>query len=154
MMLQMTIEESVEEGVNPSTQLRDQERVSKSVAKLILFHLAESFYQQAVDYDTELPEGCITEQYSRANARVLATVFCHFTNMVVTNNQFLQTFSLKRGLKDFGAKGEDAAFKEMKQLHDRIVLEPIQLTHMNAVKRNRFMESLIFLVEKSDVCQW
>jgi hypothetical protein len=77
-------------------------------------------------------------------------VFCHIANKVETNDQFLQTFSLKRGIKEFGAKGEDAAFNEMKQLHDRVVFEPIKLADMKTLERKRAMESLIFLVEKRD----
>eukprot|EP00978_Attheya_sp_CCMP212_P020733 scaffold59680_cov31-Attheya_sp.AAC.1 len=38
----------------------------------------------------------------------------------------------------------------MKQLHNRVVLEPIRLTDMNPKERKRAMESLIFLVEKLD----
>eukprot|EP00978_Attheya_sp_CCMP212_P015779 scaffold40834_cov35-Attheya_sp.AAC.1 len=38
----------------------------------------------------------------------------------------------------------------MKQLHDRVVFEPIRLTDMNPKERKRAMESLIFLVEKRD----
>eukprot|EP00978_Attheya_sp_CCMP212_P001665 scaffold3444_cov50-Attheya_sp.AAC.1 len=38
----------------------------------------------------------------------------------------------------------------MKQLHDRVVFEPIRLTDMNPKERKRSMESLIFHVEKGD----
>eukprot|EP00978_Attheya_sp_CCMP212_P028784 scaffold100331_cov51-Attheya_sp.AAC.6 len=38
----------------------------------------------------------------------------------------------------------------MKQLHDRVVFEPIRLNDMNPVERKRAMESLIFLVEKRE----
>eukprot|EP00978_Attheya_sp_CCMP212_P020734 scaffold59681_cov29-Attheya_sp.AAC.1 len=38
----------------------------------------------------------------------------------------------------------------MKQLHNRVILEPIRLTDMNPKERKRAMESLIFLVEKLD----
>eukprot|EP00978_Attheya_sp_CCMP212_P028345 scaffold97713_cov22-Attheya_sp.AAC.1 len=75
---------------------------------------------------------------------------CHITNKVEVNKQFAQTFSLNRGIKVFGEKGKDAAFKEVKQLHDKVVFEPIRLTDMNPKERKRAMESLIFLVEKRD----
>jgi hypothetical protein len=53
---------------------------------------------------------------------------CHITNKVEVNEQFAQTFSLNRGIKVFGDKGKDAAFKEVKQLHDRVVVfKPIRL---------------------------
>ena len=38
--------------------------------------------------------------------------------------QFIQTYCLKRGLKKFGKRGKDAALKEVKQVHDRIVFKP------------------------------
>jgi hypothetical protein len=39
---------------------------------------------------------------------------------------FIQSCSLTKGLKKLGQKGtRDAAYKEMKQLHDRVVFEPI-----------------------------
>jgi hypothetical protein len=33
------------------------------------------------------------------------------------HHSFIETFSLKKGLKKFGDKGRDAAFGKMKQLH-------------------------------------
>ncbi len=53
-----------------------------------------------------------------------------------------------KGLKKFGNEGHNAAFKEIKQLHDRIVFEPIHLYNLTDQERKRAMESLIFLVEK------
>eukprot|EP00978_Attheya_sp_CCMP212_P016782 scaffold44262_cov52-Attheya_sp.AAC.4 len=53
------------------------------------------------------------------------------------NKQFLQTFSLNRGIREFGTNGKDAAHKEMKQLHDRTVFELIRLSDMNPVESKR-----------------
>jgi len=80
---------------------------------------------------------------------------CHFNNKlaVMTNDQtvnFLQTYSLKKGIKQFGDRSKIAAHKEMKQLHDRAVFEPIRLEDMTQLERKRALESLIFLVEKRD----
>jgi hypothetical protein len=67
---------------------------------------------------------------------------CHITNKVEVNEQFAQTFSLNRGIKVFGDKGKDAAFKEVKQLHDRVVVfKPIRLINMNPEERKRAMEA-------------
>jgi hypothetical protein len=63
---------------------------------------------------------------------------------------FLQTYSLKQGIKKFGKRGVAAANKEMKQLHDRVVFEPISIEEMISIERKRVMESLIFLNEKRD----
>jgi hypothetical protein len=63
---------------------------------------------------------------------------------------FLQTCSLKQGVKKFGDKGIAAVNKEMKQLNDRVVFEPISVNEMTALERKRAMESLVFLNEKRD----
>ena len=38
---------------------------------------------------------------------------------------FMETYNLKKGEKKFGERGTKAAYKEMKQLHDRICFRPI-----------------------------
>jgi hypothetical protein len=63
---------------------------------------------------------------------------------------FVQSCSLRKGLKKFGQKGRDAACKEMKQLNDRDVFEPIRIEDLTEIEKRRAMESLIFLVEKRD----
>ena len=63
---------------------------------------------------------------------------------------FIQTYSLKAGLKKFGDKGSEASRKEMKQLHDRKVFKPIMSSELTTQERKRVMESLIFLTEKRD----
>jgi Reverse transcriptase (RNA-dependent DNA polymerase) len=66
------------------------------------------------------------------------------------NHQFVQTYSLMKGMKHFGNKGKEAAMNEMKQLHERNVFEPVRIEDLNNNERKRAMESLIFLVEKRD----
>jgi hypothetical protein len=63
---------------------------------------------------------------------------------------FLQTYSLKQGIKQFGSKGVAAAHKELKQLHDQVAFEPIHINEMTMLERKRAMESLIFLNRKRD----
>jgi hypothetical protein len=65
-------------------------------------------------------------------------------------NQFVQTYSLKAGLKRFKDRGKDATMKEMSQLDDRVVYTPINIDKMTIQEKKRAMESLIFLVEKRD----
>ena len=57
---------------------------------------------------------------------------------------------MKRGFRKFGERGKAAAFKEMKQLHDRVVFEPIKYEELTKLEKRRAMESLIFTVEKRD----
>jgi hypothetical protein len=65
-------------------------------------------------------------------------------------HQFIQTYSLKKGLKKFGEHGKTGATSKMKQLHDRAFVKPICVKEMTQVERRRATESLIFLVEKQD----
>jgi hypothetical protein len=55
--------------------------------------------------------------------------------------QFVQMYSLNKGIQCFGNKVWDAAFGEMKQLNDREVLNQ---------RKTQALESLIFLVEKKN----
>ena len=68
----------------------------------------------------------------------------------IQDYNFVETFTLKQGLKKFGKKGHDAAHKEMKQLHDRVCFRPINPNNMTPSERKKAMESLIFLSEKRD----
>jgi hypothetical protein len=63
-------------------------------------------------------------------------------------SSFLQTYSLKQGIKKFGKQGIEAVHKEMKQIHDRVVFEPISIKEMTKLEKKRAMESLILLTEK------
>jgi hypothetical protein len=68
----------------------------------------------------------------------------------VQASSFLQTYSLKQGIKKFGKQGIAAVHKEMKQIHDRVVFEPISIEEMTKFEKKRAMESPIFLTEKRD----
>jgi hypothetical protein len=65
-------------------------------------------------------------------------------------HQFAQTYSLKKGIKEFGKRGHKAAHKEMKQLQDRVVFIPIFIEQLTHIERKQALESLIFLTEKKD----
>jgi hypothetical protein len=85
-----------------------------------------------------------SQQYSLDSAKVIA-------NTITTiNHQFAQTYSLMKGIKEFGDKGCQAAHNEMKQLHNCIVFNPITIEELLTLERRRAMESLIFLTEKKD----
>jgi hypothetical protein len=62
----------------------------------------------------------------------------------------METFSLKRGLKKFGQKGEQAAYGEMLQLHQRECFDPIHPNKLTPREKKKVLESLIFLIEKRD----
>jgi hypothetical protein len=97
----------------------------------------------------------LTEEYSLESAHIIAMTMTHYNTAMVGMNDsqacsFLQTYSLKQGIKKFGKRGVAAAHKELKQLNDRVVFEPISIEEMTAIERKRAMESLIFLNEKRD----
>ena len=97
-----------------------------------------------------------TEEYSVESAKVIAHIMCNYASMNsgrMSKKKFYQlvhTYSLQKGIKKFGVKGKQAAYKEMRQLHDRIVFTPVRVESLTAQERKRAMESLIFLVEKRD----
>ena len=60
---------------------------------------------------------------------------------------FAETFSLKKGIKVLGEKGEKAAFDEVNQLHQRGCFSPVDVKSLSKEDRERVLESLIFLTE-------
>ena len=63
---------------------------------------------------------------------------------------FVQQYGLGKGIQKFGMKGKEAAISEMKQLHDRVVFTPIDVSQLTQKEKDEAMESLMFLVEKRD----
>lgn len=101
--------------------------------------------------------------YTADQAPIIATHICAFNtilmssrspetagNSVDDHHSFVETYSLKKGLQRFGDKGHDAAFGEMKQLHDRKAFAPVDVSKLTFQERQRALDSLIFLVEKRD----
>jgi Reverse transcriptase (RNA-dependent DNA polymerase) len=96
-------------------------------------------------------QGHETTEYSIETAKVIANNMISFNAMIIKNKfSFVETYSLKRGLKHFGQRGHEAAFGEMKQLHDRAVFAPVDVNTLTQQEKRRALESLIFLVEKRD----
>ena len=56
--------------------------------------------------------------------------------------------SMKRGIKLFGDAGVDAVLKELKQLHDRKVLEPKDAKQMSEEDKKAALQYLMFLKQK------
>ena len=59
-------------------------------------------------------------------------------------------YTLKKGLRKFREKGEAAISKEMLQLHDMDVFEPIFAADLTEAEKDAALESLMFLKEKRD----
>jgi Reverse transcriptase (RNA-dependent DNA polymerase) len=94
-------------------------------------------------------------EYTEETAKVIAKIIHHYNNtaFAASSNRelsFLETYSLNKGLKHFGDKGYKAAFDKVRQLHERSVFKPINVSDLTQLERKRAMESLIFLVVKRD----
>ena len=63
---------------------------------------------------------------------------------------FAQQYILEKGLKKFGNKGEQAAYKEMEQLHKRTCFTPILVKDMTEDEKMKAQLALCFLTEKRD----
>ena len=63
---------------------------------------------------------------------------------------FAQQYILEKGLKKFGNKGEQAAYKEMEQLHKRTCFTPILVKDMTEDEKKKAQLALCFLTEKRD----
>ena len=64
--------------------------------------------------------------------------------------RFMQTYSLKLGIKTFVEKGISDTHKEMRQIHYRVVFQPTSINKTKKLEGKRAVESLILLNEKRD----
>ena len=63
---------------------------------------------------------------------------------------YLQQYILQKGLKVFQEAGEEAATKEMDQLHKRNCFTPVSIKEMTDQEKKKAMEAVMFLAEKRD----
>ena len=93
-------------------------------------------------------------EYNLEEAKVLAMIMCQFNDRmtkqerIVYRLQHIVTYSLQKGIKKFGQRGRDSAYKEMKQLNDRKCFNLIHKLSLNKTEKKRVMESLIFITKK------
>ena len=57
-------------------------------------------------------------------------------------------YSVKKGLKIFGEAGVDAVLSELKQLHDREVIEPVKASGLSREEKRKALAYLMFLKKK------
>ena len=91
--------------------------------------------------------------YNHDKARVLVTVITTFNKHMECvieehRQQHVVTYSLKAGINKFGDQAKASAHKEMKQLHDRSCFRPVHKCLLNKFKKQRAMQSHLFLTEK------
>ena len=77
-------------------------------------------------------------------------LMCDTSFMEDTLNSFafLQSYSLKAGLKKFGQKGYDSAMKEIGQLHGRGAVKPVHLRDLTDIEGARALEAVTRMLEK------
>ena len=55
---------------------------------------------------------------------------------------------MKKGLREFGAKGKEVAMKEMQQHHDMSTFKPVHAKDLSQDEKRKALRSLIFLKQK------
>ena len=62
----------------------------------------------------------------------------------------LQQYGLEKGIREWGDRGINAAYEEVKQLHMRSAFKPVRKDNLSTEERAKAIGSLIFLKEKTD----
>eukprot|EP00957_Ditylum_brightwellii_P001556 121820-Ditylum_brightwellii.AAC.1 len=86
-------------------------------------------------------------------ARLHAVLHCQYglSENILTNPMvatLLTQYHVSKGLKVFGQKGADAVLKELKQLHDRVVMDPKNPDEMTKDEKKAALQYLMFLKRK------
>ena len=63
---------------------------------------------------------------------------------------FAQQYTLKKGIKTFGDRAEEATTKELKQIHDMGTYQPLNVTKLTKKERQEALLFLLFITEKRD----
>jgi hypothetical protein len=63
----------------------------------------------------------------------------------VMESTVLTQYSMANGLKEFGEKGVEAVMTEIKQLHDREVIIPVEASKLSREEKKAALEYLMFL---------
>jgi hypothetical protein len=88
-----------------------------------------------------------TEHYSSDSAQIIAMTMAYYNTELIgmkdtQASSFLQTYRLKKGIKKFGEQGIKAVHKEMNQIHDRVVFEPISIEKMTILERLQVLDRI------------
>ena len=133
-------------GVRRSTRERHPvERYTyhqKTILQSIEIDQKHNLFNQTRDKD----EIIYDEYDSLMIARFMEDIDYKFKN----EKSFVQKYNLQKGLKKFGKEGEEAALKEIKQLHDRRCFAPISVTYLNKNERKKAQIALTYLTQMRD----
>ena len=87
-------------------------------------------------------------EYDNFDAMVLARLMEDLDHKYRSERNFSQQYTLNKGLKKFGKAGEEAAKKEMQQLHDRGCWTPVNISEMMAEEKRKAQRALAYLTQK------
>ena len=95
------------------------------------------------------PDLSLTD-YSRLYAKIHCTAIKDEHNFMTSDvvTTCLTQYHVSKGLKVFGQKGIEAVLKELKQLHDRMVIEPQHHKEMSKDEKKSSLQYLMFLKKK------
>jgi hypothetical protein len=71
-----------------------------------------------------------------------------FGHLFDLSDTVLTQYNVKAGLQKFGAQGSDAVTTELKQLHDRAVMQPVFSHSLSREEKQRSLAYLMFLKQK------
>ncbi|MGC9293621.1 MAG: hypothetical protein ACP5EP_13150, partial [Acidobacteriaceae bacterium] len=133
--------EAQPERVQPPRNRQAPERLTYAQSKLKEKH---------VQFDiTVNPEN--VEEYNQQYAMLIAKCMAEINaKATMYGSCYGQQFILQKGLKKFKKAGEDAAGKELEQLHKRNCFTPMDVTKLSPEEKRKTMEALMFLTEKRD----
>ena len=88
-------------------------------------------------------------------ANIYAKIHCQFgiedsSNIMMDDTvcNILTQYYVSKGLKIFGDKGVQAVLKELNQLHERMVMEPVDADKLSPGQKRAALQYLMFLKEK------
>ncbi|MBS0645922.1 MAG: hypothetical protein JSR97_04975 [Verrucomicrobia bacterium] len=69
-------------------------------------------------------------------------------NVFVIYREILATYNIKKAINDYGEEGIESMTKEMKQLHDKDVFEPVDYNVLDALQKLRILRSIMLVKRK------
>ena len=80
-------------------------------------------------------------EYTSMEAKIMVITINEINNKyTVKRSSFMETFSLKQGIKKFGQKGYKVTYHEIIYLHQRTCFKPIKVAGLNPIDRKRELE--------------
>ncbi len=140
-----TEEEADEEPVPEPEPLRVQPQRNRRPPERLTY--AQAKVKKKVEF--EIPEDSDeVEEYDPQYAMLLARCMAEINAKVTTQGaSYGQQYILQKGLMKFKKAGEQAAGKELEQLHKRNCFTPIDVNTLSPEEKRKTMEALMFLTE-------